>query len=253
VQVIGLVAACALAGVLVHVYEARLVPNSRLVFVIAAPIVLGALAHQHVPMRHSFANECALGGWVVLSIAAVLDSSRLRLWIPDTPALRPVRNVVTRFVLPLIFSVQWIHSVIFKTYPDSAALQALWMTLSIVLVAHAAAWQFVRTVVAGGIALLLAYLLGLADLRAAITLAWAVTALTALVVGSRVNDRALWVVGATISALVVTKLILLDMSTSSPIWRVLSFIGSGLLFVLAGYVAPAPAKGDDAGTAAGGE
>nr|WP_281291290.1 DUF2339 domain-containing protein [Paraburkholderia panacisoli] len=242
VQVAGVITACALSGILVHVYATPVGVNSRLVFLITAPVILGALAHQHVPMADSFANQCALAGWVVLCIAAVLNASPLQSWIPDTPALPMVRNCATRLVLPSAFAIQWLYSVVFKAYPGSTALQALWMTFAVVLVAHATARPFARAVVAVGIALLVAYLLALTDLRAAITLAWAVTALAALVVGSRVNDRALWIVGAVISAFVVAKLILLDMSAASPIWRVLSFIGSGLLFVLAGYLAPAPTR-----------
>jgi uncharacterized membrane protein len=242
VQVVGVVAASVVAGVLVHVYATTPGPNSRLIFVITVPVVLGALAHQHVPMADTFANQCALAGWVVLCVAAVLNASPFQRWIPDTPALRLVRNVATRFVLPLTFALQWAHSVVFKAYPGWTGLQALWMTFSVVLVTYAAARPCVRAVVTGGIALLLAYVLALADLRAAITLAWAVTALVALMVGSRMNDRALWIVGAAISAIVVAKLILLDMSAASPVWRVLSFTGSGLLFVLAGYLAPAPAR-----------
>ncbi len=248
VQAAGVIATCALAGVLVHVYATELGAHSRLVFVVMVPVILGALAHQHVPMADSFTNQSALAGWVVLAIAAALNASPLQPWIPDAPALWRVRNIVTRFVLPLAFAIQWVRSVIFQAYPGWTALQALWMTCALVLVARAAARPFVGAAIAGGIALMLAYLLALVDLRAAITLAWAVTALAALVVGSRASDRALWVVGATISALVVVKLILLDMSAASPIWRVLSFIGSGLLLVLAGYLAPAPARrGGEAG------
>jgi uncharacterized membrane protein len=110
------------------------------------------------------------------------------------------------------------------------------------LVAGTAARPAVRAVAAVGVALLLAYILALAELRAAVTLAWAGAALAALVLGSRLNDRVLWIVGAAISALVVAKLIVMDMRAASSLWRVLSFIGSGLLFVLAGYLAPAPAK-----------
>jgi uncharacterized membrane protein len=40
----------------------------------------------------------------------------------------------------------------------------------------------------------------------------------------------------------VVKLITIDLSDASSIARVLSFIGSGLIFMLAGYLAPAPAK-----------
>jgi uncharacterized membrane protein len=245
-QVAGVIGTCVLAGVLVHVYAAALGKNSRLVFVIAVPVVLGILAHQHTFMADSIADHFALAGWVGLCITAVLHASPLRSWIPNTPDFDMARNCASRFVMPWLFAIQWVYSVVLKAYPSSTALQALWMALSVVVVARAVARPFARAVVAGGTALLLAYFLALADVRAAITLAWAVAALAALVIGSRVNDRALWIVGAAVSALAVAKLILLDLSAASSLWRVLSSIGSGLLFVLAGYLAPAPSRRKEA-------
>ncbi len=241
-QVAGVIGTCALAGVLVHVYATLLGTNSRLFFVITVPVVLGVLAHQHALMADSIANHFALAGWVVLCITAVLHAPPLRSWIPNTPDYGMARKCASQFVLPWAFAIQWLHSVVFNAYPSPIALQALWMVSSAVIIARTVTRPFARAVVAGSTALLFAYFLALADVRAAITLAWAVTALAALVVGSRVNDRALWIVGAAISALVVAKLILLDLSAASSLWRVLSSIGSGLLFVLAGYLAPAPAR-----------
>jgi uncharacterized membrane protein len=246
VQIGAVIAACVLAGILVNAYPTAVGSNSRLSVVTAVPFVLVLLAHQRVPISDSFANRSMLAGWAIFSIAAALNASLLRPWLPDTPALLLVRNGVTRLVLPCAFAVQWVYSVGFNVYPDSSALQALWMTSAIVLLAVTSTRTVVRAVSAVGILLLLAYLLALAELRAAITLTWAVVALTSLVFGSRLNDRVLWIAGAGISALVVAKLIVLDMHAASPVWRVLSFIGSGLLFVLAGYLAPAPAK--DAGS-----
>jgi hypothetical protein len=160
------------------------------------------------------------------------------VWAGQGAEVHPFAGVAKHGVNP----VQWVCAVGLDMYPASTELQTLWMTSAIVLLAGTSPRAVVRAASAIGIMLLLAYLLALAELRAAITLAWAVVALTALVAGSRVNDRILWIAGAGVSTLVVTKLIGLDMHTASPIWRVLSFIGSGLLFVLAGYLAPAPVK-----------
>jgi uncharacterized membrane protein len=242
VQIGAVIAACTLAVTLVNAYPTAIGMDSRLFVVIAVPVVLALLAHQHVPISDSFANRSMFAGWTIFGIAVALNAAALRPWLSDSPALQLVRYGVTRIALPCSFAVQWVCAVGLDMYPASTELQTLWMTSAIVLLAGTSPRAVVRAASAIGIMLLLAYLLALAELRAAITLAWAVVALTALVAGSRVNDRILWIAGAGVSTLVVTKLIGLDMHTASPIWRVLSFIGSGLLFVLAGYLAPAPVK-----------
>ncbi|MGZ5132555.1 MAG: DUF2339 domain-containing protein, partial [Caldimonas sp.] len=51
-----------------------------------------------------------------------------------------------------------------------------------------------------------------------------------------------WVVGATLLAAVVFKLLLVDLSGTGTVTRIVSFIGVGVLMLVIGYVAPLPAK-----------
>ena len=77
-----------------------------------------------------------------------------------------------------------------------------------------------------------------------ITLLWAVTALVLMWLSARRTQRLPWMVGAALLAAVVLKLLLVDLSGSGTVARIVSFIGVGVLMLVIGYVAPLPAKGD---------
>jgi uncharacterized membrane protein len=54
--------------------------------------------------------------------------------------------------------------------------------------------------------------------------------------------RAPWVAGAVLLAAVVAKLLLVDLSGTGTVMRIVSFIGVGVLMLVIGYVAPLPGK-----------
>ena len=75
-----------------------------------------------------------------------------------------------------------------------------------------------------------------------ITLLWTVTALVLMWLSARRTARLPWMVGAALLGAVVLKLLLIDLSGSGTIMRIVSFIGVGALMLVIGYVAPLPAK-----------
>ncbi len=84
-----------------------------------------------------------------------------------------------------------------------------------------------------------------------ITLLWTVTALVlmwlaarraALVPALSGASRAAWTVGAGLLAAVVLKLLIVDLSGTGTVTRIVSFIGVGVLMLVIGYVAPLPGK-----------
>ena len=77
-----------------------------------------------------------------------------------------------------------------------------------------------------------------------ITLLWSVTALVLMWLSARRAQRLLWMVGAALLGAVVLKLLLVDLSGSGTVTRIVSFIGVGVLMLVIGYVAPLPGKGD---------
>ena len=77
-----------------------------------------------------------------------------------------------------------------------------------------------------------------------ITLLWTITALVLMWFSAHRAARVVWMVGAGLLAAVVLKLLLVDLSGSGTVARIVSFIGVGALMLVIGYVAPLPAKGE---------
>jgi uncharacterized membrane protein len=87
--------------------------------------------------------------------------------------------------------------------------------------------------------------------QSGIALLWSATALVLMWLSARHAARMPWMVGAALLAAVVAKLLLVDLSGSGTVTRIVSFIGVGLLMLVIGYVAPLPGRGDAAGAARG--
>ena len=75
-----------------------------------------------------------------------------------------------------------------------------------------------------------------------ITLLWTAIALVAMWLAAARGARVPWVAGAALLGAVVAKLLLVDLSGSGSVTRIVSFIGVGILMLVIGYVAPLPAK-----------
>jgi uncharacterized membrane protein len=73
-----------------------------------------------------------------------------------------------------------------------------------------------------------------------LTLLWTSTALALMWFAARRALRAPWVAGAALLGVVVLKLLLVDLSGSGTVTRIVSFIGVGVLMLVIGYVAPLP-------------
>ncbi|MEO8631123.1 MAG: DUF2339 domain-containing protein, partial [Betaproteobacteria bacterium] len=65
--------------------------------------------------------------------------------------------------------------------------------------------------------------------QAALSIFWTVLALAAMATATRLRIRALWISGASLMAVVVVKLLVVDLSNVGGIERIVSFIGVGLL------------------------
>ncbi len=75
-----------------------------------------------------------------------------------------------------------------------------------------------------------------------VTLLWSATALALMWLSARRLQRTAWMVGAALLAAVVAKLLLVDLSGSGTVTRIVSFIGVGLLMLVIAYVAPLPSN-----------
>ena len=78
------------------------------------------------------------------------------------------------------------------------------------------------------------------QVQTGLTILWTLLALAATIIASRYLQRALWFMGIGLLAVVVLKLVLVDLSQTGAVWRVISFLGAGSLILVIGYLAPLP-------------
>lgn len=83
------------------------------------------------------------------------------------------------------------------------------------------------------------------DVQLSLTLLWVVLAFVLMTFSSRRHIRQVWFVGAALLGIVVAKLLLLDLSQSGTLTRVISFIGSGAIMLVIAYLAPLPPSIDE--------
>ena len=82
--------------------------------------------------------------------------------------------------------------------------------------------------------------------QAAISIFWSVLAMALMRYAAQKNLRALWMVGGALMAAVVLKLFTFDIYGGGSLERIISFIGVALLMLIIGYIAPLPAKQQEA-------
>jgi uncharacterized membrane protein len=76
--------------------------------------------------------------------------------------------------------------------------------------------------------------------QTALSIFWAILALTMMLLAARKSTRVVWLAGAALLAVVVAKLFLVDLSHIGSIERIVSFVGVGLLMLIVGYLSPLP-------------
>ncbi len=80
------------------------------------------------------------------------------------------------------------------------------------------------------------------EVQAALSVFWTFLALTTMIVATRIGRRTPWMTGAALMAVVVAKLVLVDLSHLAGIERIVSFIGVGVLMLVVGYFSPVPPR-----------
>jgi len=97
-----------------------------------------------------------------------------------------------------------------------------------------------------GVAFTLRGLMFSALFEAAIAILWGVTALAVMAFASRSGIRQLWFVGAGLLAMLIVKLFLIDLAGTGTVGRIVSFLATGALMLLIGYVSPIPPRTEEA-------
>ncbi len=83
------------------------------------------------------------------------------------------------------------------------------------------------------------------QVQTGLTILWTLIALVATIIASRHGQHTLWFMGIGLLGVVVLKLVLVDLSQTEAIWRVISFLGAGSLILVIGYLAPLPPARQD--------
>ena len=78
------------------------------------------------------------------------------------------------------------------------------------------------------------------QVQTGLTILWTLIALVATIIASRQLRRTPWFMGIGLLGVVVLKLVIVDLSQTEAIWRVISFLVAGSLILLIGYLAPLP-------------
>lgn len=80
--------------------------------------------------------------------------------------------------------------------------------------------------------------------QAGISILWAVTAGMLMTLARLWFDRAVWMTGAALIAMLIIKLFAIDLGNVGGVARIVSFLATGILILLIGYFAPAPPKAE---------
>ncbi|MBL8325402.1 MAG: DUF2339 domain-containing protein [Rubrivivax sp.] len=183
------------------------------------------------------AGVLAAGLWL-WTLAANGFSNGAARPLPHVPLLNPLDLGVG---VALFGACQWLRSA-----PARQALGAVPWLAPAVLGAGGFAWLNAIVIRGfhhyGGVPYRLEAWARSLPVHAGITLLWAGTSLALMWLAARRGQRAPWLAGAVLLGAVVLKLMLVDLSGTGTVARIVSFIGVGVLMLVIGYVAPLPAR-----------
>lgn len=84
--------------------------------------------------------------------------------------------------------------------------------------------------------------------QASVSITWALTGVGLMLTGNRRASRTIWIAGAALLGVVVAKLFLIELADRGGLYRIISFMGVGIAFLVVGYFAPVPVKKAEAQT-----
>lgn len=191
-------------------------------------VPLGEAFAAWLPGLRAVAAAVVAVVWLV-SLAAPLSAQPL----PWVPVLNP-GELTQLAALALLVHALW-HvapaALAARRVPLAAIAALLWVTAATLRSVHHWAglpWDF--------------SLLSAGESQTSLTVVWSVLGVAGWISGSRRQQRALWLAGAVLMALVLGKLVLVDRQHLGNLLGIGSFIAYGLLCTLVGYFAPAPPR-----------
>ncbi|MCW5665400.1 MAG: DUF2339 domain-containing protein [Piscinibacter sp.] len=176
------------------------------------------------------------GVGVLWTLLANLVSDGSARPLPYLPLLSPLDLAIG---VALVAAWAWARSVAWPAAPTAGVLGGagfVWLNAMLLRSFHH--W--------GGVPLEVAAWSAAPAVQTGLTLLWTSTALALMWGAARRALRVPWIVGAVLLGVVVLKLLLVDLSDSGTVTRIVSFIGVGVLMLVIGYVAPLPAAREKA-------
>lgn len=153
--------------------------------------------------------------------------------LPWLPVLNP-GELTQLAALALLLHALWRHAPDWlsqRRVPLAAAAGLLWITVATLRsVHHWGDLPWAPSLLSAGVS------------QTCLTVVWSVLGVAGWISGSRRQQRALWLAGAVLMALVLAKLVLVDRQHLGNLLGIGSFIAYGLLCTLVGYIAPAPPR-----------
>ncbi len=194
--------------------------------------------------RHDFAYLGVFAGGVSLYLVLWLVGAQLRAGgdaepLPYVPLLNPLDLVSGLIVFALLRHWRVLRATLpgvsdgrndRAVYGLLAALGFVWLNGALLRAVHQI----------GGVPYDAGALIGSTLVQVALSIFWTVLALGAMLLATRRAYRTGWLVGATLLAVVVVKLFLVDLSRIGSIERIVSFLVVGGLMLVIGYFSPLP-------------
>jgi uncharacterized membrane protein len=160
--------------------------------------------------------------------------------LPYVPLINPLE---VGLLFAMFGSCQWLRSGLPQLGWSSQ--RAEWLAQ---LIAGVALFSLFTTAVFraahhwGGVPFELSALLDSMLVQAGLSIVWTLIALPLMIVGHRRARRELWLIGAALIAVVVAKLLFIELGNQGGLARIVSFIGVGVLLLIVGYFAPLPPR-----------
>jgi len=191
-----------------------------------------------------FVNAYRLIGLSVVMIALVIWSLFINFShdgnphpLPYIPLLNPL-DIIQMLAFISIYRAIGYQQINGLTYSESlikrAAIAFVFIWLNVILFRCIHSWT--------GVVYNSSALFDSSIVQTSISISWTILGLTGTIFGTRRESRKLWLYAAGLIGVVVAKLFIIDLSNSSSIERIISFVVVGLLLLIVGYFSPLPPK-----------
>lgn len=217
------------------------------VFVVMLVLILALRLITH-SQRWPFNNFHQ--AYQVISALVIIGMMFIWSWVfnfsavlkPDPISYLPVFNPIDLIQLLALWAIlKWYslqgHALVVKAKIDPrwilgllAAFVFVWLNVLLFKSIHLVA----------GIEYQLEALFDSAIVQTSVSIVWTLIGLVVMMLASKKSLRPLWIIGASLTAIVVAKLFLLDLSGQGTIERIISFIVVGALLLVVGYFSPVP-------------